>query len=215
MKTKMHEPNHSETRRPAKHEGNGSPPPGDQGGFSLIEALITLLVMSVGLLGIVAMQVIGIQETAGALRHSQATWFAYDMADRIRANINPASLDPIDTSAGAGDIADHYEGIDVSIDDQPPAADGAACDGVADNCNAAAMANFDAFQWWQMIQRLPRGQGTVTEEPGVDGRYLVRVMWDETKQEIRSGSDIIDINIKGCPSDTSVAKTCVEIWVEP
>lgn len=206
MKTTMQQPSHSGANGAARRKGKNLPPPGTQGGLTLIEALITLLVMSIGLLGVAAMQVIGIQETASALRHSQATWLAYDMGDRIRANINSV--------AAANAVADHYNGINVHTGNQPAAADGAACDSAADNCNFATMASFDAFQWWQMIQRLPGGQGTISE-PGTGGRYLVRVMWDETTQEIRSDSDNVDVNVQGCPSDMTVTKTCVEIWVEP
>ena len=71
-------------------------------GATLIEALITLLVMSIGLLGMPALQLVGIQENASAFRHSQAIWFAYDMADRMRANpagIAADSYDSVDTGA--------------------------------------------------------------------------------------------------------------------
>lgn len=192
--------------------------PHSQRGLTLVEALITLLVMTIGLLGIAAMQVIGVQENASAFRHSQATWLVYDMADRMRANSNPAALDPGDASAGPEDIADHYKGIDVRSDNVPPAADGAACDGAGENCGLQEMADFDAFHWWQLVQRLPGAKGTVTEPDPDSGRYLVRVMWDESEREIRSetaDTAALEFNVQGCPSDMTIPQTCVEIWVEP
>jgi len=55
----------------------------NQAGVSLIEILITLLVMSVGALGVASMQLTGLKYTAGAQTRSQASLLANDMMDRI------------------------------------------------------------------------------------------------------------------------------------
>ena len=60
------------------------------GGFSLLEVLIALVVLSIGLLGVAALQAVGLRSSQGAYLTSQASLLAYDMADRIRAN--PESL---------------------------------------------------------------------------------------------------------------------------
>ena len=57
-----------------------------QAGFSLIEALIALVVLSVGLLGIAALQTQALLQSRDAYQTSQATSLMQDMADRIRAN---------------------------------------------------------------------------------------------------------------------------------
>ncbi len=57
-----------------------------QSGFTMIEVLITVLVLSIGLLGLAALQVTGLKESQMAYMRSQAVLLAYDMADRIRAN---------------------------------------------------------------------------------------------------------------------------------
>lgn len=57
-----------------------------QRGFSLIEALIALVVLSIGLLGIAALQTQSLLQSRNAFLTSQATSLAQDMADRIRAN---------------------------------------------------------------------------------------------------------------------------------
>jgi type IV pilus assembly protein PilV len=173
---------------------------GRQRGLTLVEAMITLLVMSVGLLGMAALQMIGVQENASAMRHSQAIWFAYDMADRMRANLNYGAAAP-PWPVAPEDRADHYDGIDVS---EGVAATGQTC---ANTCNVTQMRNFDADQWRALVIGLPNGRGTVTEDPNADGRYYVRVMWDD---DGRTG-----VNTTGCPSDASIAQTCVEIMVEP
>jgi type IV pilus assembly protein PilV len=55
-------------------------------GFTLLEVLIALVVLSIGLLGIAALQGVGLRSSHGAQLASQAGLLAYDMADRIRAN---------------------------------------------------------------------------------------------------------------------------------
>ena len=55
-------------------------------GFSMLEVLLALAVMSVGLLGAAAMLLDSLRTHGGALRRIAATQLARDMADRIRAN---------------------------------------------------------------------------------------------------------------------------------
>lgn len=55
-------------------------------GFSLIEVLVALLILSVGLLGIAGMQTLSVQMNVSARQSSQATYLAYEIIDRMRAN---------------------------------------------------------------------------------------------------------------------------------
>ncbi|RYZ64407.1 MAG: type IV pilus modification protein PilV [Proteobacteria bacterium] len=55
-------------------------------GFTLIEALVALLALSIGLLGIAALQLNGLRNNLSSAYRSQATYLAYDIIDRIRAN---------------------------------------------------------------------------------------------------------------------------------
>ncbi|WP_290648920.1 type IV pilus modification protein PilV [Aquisalimonas sp.] len=68
-----------------------------QRGFSLLEVLIGLLVLSIGLLGIAGLQTIGMKSSHNAYLGSQAAALAYDMADRVRAN---PDANYVDTSDG-------------------------------------------------------------------------------------------------------------------
>ena len=56
------------------------------GGFSIVEALVALVVLSVGMLGIAALYVESLRAGRSAVYHTQAVNLAADMADRIRAN---------------------------------------------------------------------------------------------------------------------------------
>lgn len=57
-------------------------------GSSLIEVLIALLVLSVGLLGLAALQLNALRGISDSSQRSQATWILQDAAERIRANPN-------------------------------------------------------------------------------------------------------------------------------
>ena len=59
---------------------------GAQEGMTLIEVLVALLILSVGLLGAAALQLNALKYTDSARMTSQASFIAYDMMDRIRAN---------------------------------------------------------------------------------------------------------------------------------
>jgi len=59
---------------------------GAQRGATLVEVLVALLVLSIGLLGVAALQVSALQTNQGAHVRSQASVLAYDIADRMRAN---------------------------------------------------------------------------------------------------------------------------------
>lgn len=55
-------------------------------GFTLVEALIALLALSIGLLGVAALQMTGLKANLSAAWRTQATYLAYDILDRMRAN---------------------------------------------------------------------------------------------------------------------------------
>ena len=57
-----------------------------QEGMSLIEVLVALLILTVGILGAAAVQLNALKYTDSARMTSQASFIAYDMMDRIRAN---------------------------------------------------------------------------------------------------------------------------------
>ena len=71
----------------------------NQRGVSLIESMIALLVISIGLLGIAALQITSVKQNSSALQHSQSVWISYDISDRIRANFGEfANYAGIDTN---------------------------------------------------------------------------------------------------------------------
>ncbi|MCP4878538.1 MAG: type IV pilus modification protein PilV [Gammaproteobacteria bacterium] len=124
-----------------------------QRGVTLVEAMIALLVISIGLLGIASLQITAMNQNTSSLNHSQAVWAAYNMSDRIRANISEfANYDGIRTDGG------HSQ------------------DCMAGNCSADQMRLADATDWTTMVGNLPGGLGIISSNP--DG-LQVTVMWDD------------------------------------
>lgn len=61
-----------------------------QRGVSLVEVLVTVVVISVGLLGVSALHLTSLRNSFDSNSRSKATWLAHDIADRMRANRNAA-----------------------------------------------------------------------------------------------------------------------------
>jgi len=93
-------------------------------GFSLIEVLVSVLIMAVGILGVAGMQVLSLQQNRNALLRDQALQAGNDILDRMRAN-------PLSTYSP------------VLIDAIP--ASNVNC--VDNSCDRNEMAEFDIAQW--------------------------------------------------------------------
>ena len=63
-----------------------------EGGFTLIEVVVAMLILSIGLMGMVGLQAVSLKMNQSAHLSSQATYLAYDIIDRMRAN-RTAALD--------------------------------------------------------------------------------------------------------------------------
>lgn len=145
-----------------------------QRGAGLIEALVAILVLSIGLLGMVGMQTASIKyEQTGWVRTALSTNIS-SLADRIRAN---ASAD-----ANAYTFTRTYAAERASIEATPlpngyltPAKD---CNAVI--CTNAELAAYDLAVWRNDLnQQLPGAVGFVTPTgvKGVDLRFGVTVAW--------------------------------------
>lgn len=95
----------------------------------MIELLVAVLVMSIGVLGIAALQMVSLQNNRAALVRAEAVALAYDMMDRIRAN-------PL-----GGPPGDAYDGL--ALEAEPPD----ATDCIANECTQAQMVEFDRALW--------------------------------------------------------------------
>jgi type IV pilus assembly protein PilV len=74
--------------------------------MTLIEVLVALLILGVGLLGAAAFQLNALKYTDSARMTSQASFIAYDMMDRIRANAGADYTVTPPTSGNPNDARD-------------------------------------------------------------------------------------------------------------
>ena len=134
-----------------------------QRGFSLVEVLITLVIMSVGMLGIAGLYVQSMQAGRTSMFRHHAVTLAGDVADRIRAN-------------PTADIA--YTA--------PVGADNNCILGGVD-CTATQMAANDILLWKdQAANTLPGGDITIilTPESGlIPPTYQITVSWTEPGED--------------------------------
>lgn len=72
-----------------------------QRGITLVEILVTVVIISVGLLGVAALHVRSLQNGQDAHIRSQATAFASDIIDRMRANPTVAKSGGYNIAMGA------------------------------------------------------------------------------------------------------------------
>lgn len=102
-----------------------------QRGFSLLEVLIAVLVLSIGLLGLAALQLTGLKQNQSALFRSHATFQAYQITDRMRANRENAENGDYNRDIGdAAPTGSTVADLDVSdwlsnLNSVLPAGDGA------------------------------------------------------------------------------------------
>lgn len=131
-----------------------------QAGFSLVEVLIALVIMSVGMLGIAGLYVESLQAGRTSIFRHNAVTLASDVADRIRAN----------PSAGA--------------DYQGPGGNNDCVLGNVD-CNPAQMAANDIELWLDQAEgMLPDGDVTITYDDTVTPpTYEIVIGWVEASED--------------------------------
>lgn len=138
------------------------------GGFSLVEVLIALVIMSVGMLGIAGLYVEGMKAGRTSTFRHHAVTLAGDVADRIRAN----PLGGVD-----------YEG--------PGGNNNCVLGNV--NCNASQMAANDIALWKaQAAAMLPNGDVAITFDDTVTpNTYRIVVSWAESGEATPPSYSII------------------------
>jgi len=134
-------------------------------GFSLLEVLIALVILSVGLLGIAALISTALKSNGSAYMRTQATALAYNIIDRMRANL-PA----------ANNLA-----YNVSMPASPAPSANTTCTGTA--CSSAQLATYDIGQWeYDLGTQLPQGRGAVAASTaGGIVTVTVKVLWNDSR----------------------------------
>lgn len=155
-----------------------------QAGLTLVEILVSVLILSVGLLGLASLQVQGLNNNQTAYYRSVATMLAYGMSDRIRANRVAA-------------LAGSYT---TAIGDAPSG--NTSCVGTG-GCSSSTLKTFDINQWkcslggynanancsagnLNIQGPLPSGDGSITF---ANSLYTINITWDDNRDGAVDGSD--------------------------
>jgi type IV pilus assembly protein PilV len=126
-------------------------------GFSLIEVLITMLILGIGLMGLATMQFISLKNLNSSHFRYQAALIAYDMAERMRANRSAVTAGTYNNMA--------VDGTESQVTCSP--------------CSSAQIADWDAYEWGQAIvteAKLPEGTGTIA---GDGSSFTIVMNWKE------------------------------------
>lgn len=148
--------------------------PKSQGGFTLIEVLVSALILAIGLVGVAGLQAMSLKNNQAAYMRSQATALAYGLADRMRSNV---------VAANAGSYAPGAAAVRSSCT-------------TATGCSAQQLAQNDMSEWQTALAgNLPMGTGFVcidstpndgsgVGDPQCDGagtQFSVKIWWDDDR----------------------------------
>lgn len=143
----------------------------NQKGHGLIEALISIFVVSIGFLGFAGLQINGLAAVNDSMFRSKAVYLSYQMADRVRANLPAVALGSYNSMIGS--------------------ATNPGC--ISTGCTLAQVAQNDFYEWTTEIgATLPSGAGVIcidsTPDDGAPGDaqcdgagsvYSIKIWWSE------------------------------------
>jgi len=177
-------------------------PLGKERGFSLIEVLVTVLVFSIGMLGIAGLSTVGRRATFDTVQRSTAAELAYALLEEMRSNNEALGVYVAAAVLGRG-----------SRGSSEPAPD---CDAAGAACTADELATHSLWAWEQMLDtgfETAAGVGTgglvtptaciVGPAGGVAGNYTVTMVW-------RGVSELADPAINACGAATGLYGTSGE-----
>ena len=161
----------------------------NQSGAGLIEALVAILVLSIGLMGMIGMQ-------TASFRYEQTSWVRSalannisGLADRIRAN-----PDSVSTAYSFGNVSGSattaYAIERAAIIANPAAYFTPATDCATTACSPSARAAYDLVVWRQTLnQQMPGSAGFIvpTGTKGIDLRYTITAAWFD-KDQLNTGT---------------------------
>ena len=160
-----------------------------QRGDTMIEVLVTIIVIAIGVLGAAGLQVTTLKNLSSSHSSTVAAIVAEDMGERMYANA------VIMRDNGQPGLLDTY------LHNSKP---GGAPDCAAGPCNMTERAQYDMDSFWnQMDALLPSASGQVSKDPG-SNTFNIIVRWDED----RSGSTGTN-----CPPQSASDLECYRLEV--
>lgn len=150
---------------------------GRQRGITLIESLVAIVVASLGILGILGVQMRTLSDTQTTVHRAQAIRLIEDLSERMK--VHPNALNS---------IASYTIGWRVGAAPTAPAAK--LCTG-ATNCTHAEFATYDLREWKRAVERaLPLGDANIffapdeaAEAAGSRRQLGVLIRWRENERD--------------------------------
>ncbi len=141
-------------------------------GFTLLEILIALLIVSIGLLGVATLLVRGQQFTQVAYFRTQATFLAYDLMDRIRINFNLMTTGN-NTSYDTGGFVNEGPLGKGPVD---------SCDNAP--CSTFQLKDYDLTNWLYLLREsLPSVQAKIVSgnknHDDIVAQYTITICWKD------------------------------------
>ncbi len=140
-------------------------------GFTMIEVLVALTVLSLGLLGLAALQLTSLQFNTNSYFRTQATVAAYDIIDRMRSNPTAfaANAYHVPTTTAADTAVSNYNACTTCN-----------CDTAA--CSTADLALYDLGKWYALTDKLlpesKTDRPTITRNPTTNEATIL-IKWKE------------------------------------
>lgn len=128
------------------------------GGSSLLEVLVTMVILTIGLLGYAGMQLSSMRSTEMGRMRSTVIALASDIAERLQANRDEAQ------QGG-------YEG-DIEAR--------TAADCSASACSRQQLRDHDLFAWRRQLRALPSGRGHISNSSTT---MTISLCWNELRRE--------------------------------
>lgn len=117
-------------------------------GFTLLEVLISIIIFTVGLLGLAALQGMGLKLTNDSMNRTIAVFLANDMMDRMKANV-------FDASKGTSSIYNNYNKTVYAANSNCYGENATGGYNSSAQCIPADMAKNDFADWYAQIYGAP------------------------------------------------------------
>ena len=192
-----------------------------QRGATLIEVLVTMLIVAVGLFGVAGLQLASVKFQQTSTLRSQALIQADFITEKMRVNNSLFRAANLPAAALAPEQA-YLAPNEYDAAGALPADPGCGLNGQP-VCTPALAAQRDLREWKQSLARdLPRGRGSLFPvlngaETEPNARRLV-VMWREKAQaetDNAAGLAAVEFTDPECPEPRTAGIRCLNLWVSP
>ncbi|MGV6815817.1 MAG: type IV pilus modification protein PilV [Thiotrichales bacterium] len=152
--------------------------PASQCGSSLIEILVSMLIIGIGMLGVASLQVFSLSSVKVSSVHTQASILTENLAERMRTN-------PDAVTAG------EFTNLNIDTSAAAPAAPANLCRDATNPCTPAEFIAAEKWQWEMLAREILPAASTITVDCNggagsctADNAHIVTVQWEE---ETRTG----------------------------